>query len=116
MLVNNAGVGLVGPFLEGSIEDWQWLRRVNLDGVMHGCHAFAPAMAARGRGHLVNVGSMAGYISHRDMAAYCTSKADSNSGLPLASWRVWRCQTWSPRWSTKKRDSSASKGLWTAAS
>jgi NAD(P)-dependent dehydrogenase (short-subunit alcohol dehydrogenase family) len=75
VLVNNAGVGLAGPLLESSIEDWQWLRRVNLDGVVHGCHAFAPAMAARGRGHLVNVASMAGYLSHRYMAAYCTSKA-----------------------------------------
>jgi len=75
VLVNNAGVGLAGRFLEGSIEDWRWLREVDIDGVVHGCHAFAPAMVQRGRGHLVNVSSMAGYMPHASMASYCTAKA-----------------------------------------
>ena len=75
VLVNNAGVGVAGPFLETSIEDWDWLVSINLDGVAYGCHAFAPGMVARGRGHIVNVASSAAYIHNRNMTAYCASKA-----------------------------------------
>ena len=75
VLVNNAGVGLAGPFLEASLEDWQWIRSINLDGVVHGCRSFGPAMAQRGRGHIVNVASGAGYVAHRHMAAYCATKS-----------------------------------------
>ena len=51
VLVNNAGVGVGGPFLEASLEDWDWLRGINIDGVAYGCHAFGGPMvsAAAGR-------------------------------------------------------------------
>jgi 2-hydroxycyclohexanecarboxyl-CoA dehydrogenase len=75
VLVNNAGVGVAGPFLQNTLEDWEWLRGVNLDGVVHGCHAFGHRMVRRGRGHVVNVASGAGYTPNRNMAAYCASKA-----------------------------------------
>ncbi|MDQ3571341.1 MAG: SDR family NAD(P)-dependent oxidoreductase [Actinomycetota bacterium] len=75
VIVNNAGVGIYGPFLEASIEDWEWLRGVNLDGVVHGCHSFGLRMVDRGHGHVVNMASGAGYIPNRNMAAYCASKA-----------------------------------------
>jgi NAD(P)-dependent dehydrogenase (short-subunit alcohol dehydrogenase family) len=75
VLVNNAGVGVGGPLLESSIEDWDWLRSINLDGVAYGCYAFGPAMVGRGRGHVVNVASGAAYLPNRNMAAYCASKA-----------------------------------------
>jgi len=72
VLVNNA---VAGPFLDNSIEDWRWLRSVNIDGVVHGAHVFGRPMVARGRGHVVNIASMAGYSPHGSLAAYCTSKA-----------------------------------------
>jgi 2-hydroxycyclohexanecarboxyl-CoA dehydrogenase len=75
VLVNNAGVGVGGPLLESSVEDWDWLRSINLDGVAYGCYAFGPAMVERGHGHVVNVASGAAYIPNRNMAAYCASKA-----------------------------------------
>jgi NAD(P)-dependent dehydrogenase (short-subunit alcohol dehydrogenase family) len=75
VLVNNAGVGVAGPFLDNSIEDWRWLRGVNLDGVVHGCHTFGARMVARRRGHVVNIASMAGYMPHSTLAGYCTSKS-----------------------------------------
>jgi len=75
VLVNNAGVGLAGPFLDSTVEDWAWLRGVNLDGVAHGCYAFGPGMVARGHGQVVNVASGAAYIPNRHLAAYCASKA-----------------------------------------
>lgn len=89
VLVNNAGVGIAGPFLEASIADWQWLRAINLDGVVHGCHAFGPGMLARGGGQIVNVASGAAYIPQRHMAAYCATKAAvvSFSQCLRADWR-----------------------------
>jgi 2-hydroxycyclohexanecarboxyl-CoA dehydrogenase len=75
VLVNNAGVGLVGNFLDGTPEDWDWLRGVNLDGVVYGCHAFGGPMVERGRGHVVNVASGAGYLPHQTLTAYCATKA-----------------------------------------
>jgi NAD(P)-dependent dehydrogenase (short-subunit alcohol dehydrogenase family) len=75
VLVNNAGVGIGGPFLDAGTDDWDWLMGVNLDGVAYGCHAFGARMVERGSGHVVNVASGAAYVMSRDMAAYCASKA-----------------------------------------
>ncbi|WP_354700839.1 putative oxidoreductase EphD [Paraconexibacter sp. AEG42_29] len=75
VLVNNAGVGIAGPLLDSSLEDWEWLRSINLDGVAHGCYAFGPGMVERGRGQVVNIASGAAYIPQRNMAAYCATKA-----------------------------------------
>ncbi len=75
VLVNNAGVGVAGPFLDNSIEDWRWLRSVNIDGMVHCAHVFGRSMVQRRRGHVVNLASMAGYMPHGGLAAYCTSKA-----------------------------------------
>jgi 2-hydroxycyclohexanecarboxyl-CoA dehydrogenase len=75
VLVNNAGVGIGGPFLDASVEDWDWLMGVNLNGVAYGCRAFGARMVERGRGHVVNVASGAAYMMSRDLAAYCASKA-----------------------------------------
>ncbi len=75
VIVNNAGVGVGGPFLEASVEDWDWLMGVNLNGVAYGCRAFGSRMIERGRGHVVNIASGAAYVASRDMAAYCASKA-----------------------------------------
>jgi NAD(P)-dependent dehydrogenase (short-subunit alcohol dehydrogenase family) len=75
VLVNMAGVGVGGAFLETGVEDWDWLRGINLDGVAYGCFAFGPAMVKRGRGQVVNVASGAAYIPNRSMAAYCATKS-----------------------------------------
>jgi NAD(P)-dependent dehydrogenase (short-subunit alcohol dehydrogenase family) len=88
-LVNNAGVGIAAPFLDTTLDDWQWLRSINVDGVVHGCQAFGPAMVARGRGQVVNVASGAAYFPNREMAAYCASKGAvfSLSQCLRADWR-----------------------------
>jgi NAD(P)-dependent dehydrogenase (short-subunit alcohol dehydrogenase family) len=74
VLVNNAGVGLAGGLLATSLEDWQWILNVNLWGVVHGCHFFAPKMAERGRGQIINIASAAGYYNSAAMTAYGTTK------------------------------------------
>jgi 2-hydroxycyclohexanecarboxyl-CoA dehydrogenase len=75
LLVNNAGVGMAGGFADMTLEDWAWIRAINLDGVVHGCHAFGPAMLAARRGHIVNMSSGLGYLLHSTEIAYCTTKA-----------------------------------------
>ncbi len=75
VLVNNAGIGAAGRFLDTSLETWQKVMDVNLMGVVHGCHAFLPAMVERGEGgHVVNLSSMAGYFAAPDMPVYAASK------------------------------------------
>lgn len=76
VLVNNAGIGLAGPFLETTVEDWRAVLDVNLWGVIHGCRLFGRRMADRGQGgHIVNVASAAAYQPSRLLSAYSTSKA-----------------------------------------
>jgi NAD(P)-dependent dehydrogenase (short-subunit alcohol dehydrogenase family) len=75
ILMNNAGVGLAASFLDTPLEDWDWLLRVNLWGVIHGCHFFLPPMVSRGAGgHVVNVASLAAYMPSETLSAYTTSK------------------------------------------
>ena len=75
VLVNNAGVGLGGGFLDTSLDDWEWVVSINLWGVIHGCHFFLPKMVARKQGgHVVNVASAAGLLAPADLAAYGTTK------------------------------------------
>jgi NAD(P)-dependent dehydrogenase (short-subunit alcohol dehydrogenase family) len=74
VLVNNAGVGIGGGFLDTSLEDWEWALSINLWGVIHGCHFFLPKMVARKSGHVVNVASAAGLLATGELAAYGTSK------------------------------------------
>jgi NAD(P)-dependent dehydrogenase (short-subunit alcohol dehydrogenase family) len=53
---------------------WQWVLGVNLWGVIHGLHAFLPAMIQQGEGHIVNTASMAGLLAAPGMGAYNASK------------------------------------------
>ena len=75
VLVNNAGVGMSGRFLDMALEDWDWIRSINLDGVLNCCHAFVPAMRDARRGHVVNVSSGLGYVPSALTPAYSTTKA-----------------------------------------
>ncbi|MCX4675728.1 SDR family oxidoreductase [Streptomyces sp. NBC_01433] len=76
VLVNNAGIGLSGSFLETTSEDWKNVLDVNLWGVIHGCRVFGKQMADRGQGgHIVNTASAAAYQPSRALPAYSTSKA-----------------------------------------
>ncbi|HUM00635.1 MAG TPA: SDR family NAD(P)-dependent oxidoreductase [Mycobacterium sp.] len=75
LLVNNAGVGLVGRFLDTSRKDWEWLIGINLMGVVHGCDAFLPTMVESGRGgHVVNLSSAAGVLANPQLTAYSATK------------------------------------------
>ena len=75
VLCNNAGVAAWGGLEKATHRDWQWVRGVNLWGVIHGIEAFVPRMIAGGqRGHIVNTASMAGLIASQGLGVYNTSK------------------------------------------
>ena len=76
VVVNNAGIGMAGSFLDTPAEQFDRVLEVNLGGVVNGCRAFARLLVERGTGgHLVNVASMAAYAPLSSLNAYCTSKA-----------------------------------------
>ena len=74
VLVNNAGIGLYGAFLDADAEEIDQVMRTNYLGVVHLLKAALPAMVARRRGHVVTVGSIAGRIGAPFEAAYSASK------------------------------------------
>ncbi len=75
VVVNNAGVGFLGPFLDTPLSAWSQVLGVNLMGVVHVSRAFLPGMvAAGGARHLVNVSSAAGLYPVPNLSAYSASK------------------------------------------
>ena len=74
-LVNNAGLTLVGPFLETTTEEWEAVIRTDLTGAFHTCKAALPSMVERGSGTIVNLASRLGQIGVAETAAYSAAKA-----------------------------------------
>jgi NADP-dependent 3-hydroxy acid dehydrogenase YdfG len=74
VLVNNAGIPGGGPFQELSYEQIRRVVDVNLLGVMYGTRAFLPQMLGDGRGHVVNVASLAGRFAAPGAAVYTATK------------------------------------------
>ena len=74
LLVNNAGVALMGTFAEVSLEDMQWLVGINFWGVVHGCKFFMPMLEREPDAHIVNVSSIFGLIGPPGQTAYAASK------------------------------------------
>jgi short-subunit dehydrogenase len=75
VLVNNAGIGWAGPFLEMSEADIERLVAVDLTAQLRITRAVLPGMVERGRGHLVFVASIAGATGVRNEAVYAGTKA-----------------------------------------
>jgi short-subunit dehydrogenase len=74
ILVNNAGVPGGGRFAKLSVEDLERVVRVNYLGVLYGTKAFLPMMLEAGRGHIVNVASLAGRFAVPGAAVYTSTK------------------------------------------
>jgi NAD(P)-dependent dehydrogenase (short-subunit alcohol dehydrogenase family) len=75
VIVNAAGVVVVGGLLATSPDDWDFVLGANLRGPAIVCRAFLPAMLARGeRGQIVNVASAASFFTPGDLVAYGASK------------------------------------------
>jgi NADP-dependent 3-hydroxy acid dehydrogenase YdfG len=74
ILVNNAGVMLLGPVEGASTEDWRRMVDVNVYGVLWCTHAALPLMRAAGGGDIVNVSSVAGRRANAGAAVYNLTK------------------------------------------
>lgn len=76
ILVNNAGLALgVAPAQDAKLDDWETMVATNVLGLMRMTHALLPAMVARGRGHIVNLGSVAANYAYPGGSVYGATKA-----------------------------------------
>lgn len=77
LVCNNAGVCLGASAHESTDADWDWLFRVNVNGVIHGCQAFIPRLIEQGEGgHIVNTASIGGLLPAGPMlGVYTATKA-----------------------------------------
>src|SRR5215469_5658493 len=74
VLINNAGVALYGNFAELTLEEFDWLIRINFWGVIYGCKFFLPLLKAEPDAHIVNISSVFGLIGPAGQTAYAASK------------------------------------------
>lgn len=75
LLLNNAGLSRgLEPVQDGSIDDWDEMLQTNVQGLLYVSRAVLPGMVKRGRGHVINIGSVAGREVYPNGAVYCASK------------------------------------------
>ena len=74
IVINNAGVALLGHFNEIDMAQFEWLMNINFWGVVHGTRAFLPHLSNRPAAHIVNISSIFGIIAPAGQTAYCSSK------------------------------------------
>ena len=75
VLCNNAGVAMNGDITDMTYKDWDWVTRVNLDGVVNGMVTFGNLIKSHGEGgHIVNTASMAGQIGITGLSVYNMTK------------------------------------------
>lgn len=76
ILVNNAGLALgLEPEYEGNFEDWETMIDTNIKGLLYMTRFVVPGMVKRDRGHIINIGSVAGDAAYANGNVYCATKA-----------------------------------------
>ena len=76
VLVNNAGLALgLEPEYEGDMDDWETMVDTNIKGLLTMTRLVVPGMIARNRGHIINMGSVAGDAAYAGGNVYCATKA-----------------------------------------
>ena len=74
IVINNAGVAMLGQFNEFDQAQFEWLMNINFWGVVHGTRAFLPHLERQKAAHIVNISSIFGIIAPSGQTAYCASK------------------------------------------
>ena len=74
IVINNAGVALLGGFSEVDHAQMEWLININFWGVVHGTRAFLPHLGQQREAHIVNLSSIFGIIAPPGQTAYCAAK------------------------------------------
>jgi 3-hydroxy acid dehydrogenase / malonic semialdehyde reductase len=76
ILINNAGLSRgLDKLQEGDFQDWEEMIDTNIKGLLYLTRYIVPGMVSRGRGHVVNIGSIAGHQTYPGGNVYCASKA-----------------------------------------
>ena len=76
VLVNNAGLALgLDPEYQGDYSDWDTMIDTNIKGILTMIRTVVPGMVARNRGHVINIGSVAGDAAYANGNVYCATKA-----------------------------------------
>jgi hypothetical protein len=76
VLVNNAGLALgLEPEYEGNPDDWETMIDTNIKGLLTMTRFIVPGMVQRNRGHIINIGSVAGDAAYAGGNVYCATKA-----------------------------------------
>ncbi len=76
VLVNSAGLAAgMEPLQDGDPDNWDRMIDTNVKGLLYVTRAVLPGMITRGRGHVINIGSVAGHETYPNGAVYCASKA-----------------------------------------
>ena len=80
VLVNNAGLSRgLAKLYEDDPQNWEEMIDTNVKGLLYVTRSVVPGMVARGRGHVINLGSTAAYITYANGAVYCATKAAEKS-------------------------------------
>lgn len=80
ILINNAGLAVGLDHIDtGNIDDWDRMIDTNVKGLLYVTRAVAPLMVARNRGHIFNIGSIAGKDNYENGNVYCASKSAVDS-------------------------------------
>jgi short-subunit dehydrogenase len=74
LLINNAGVALFGTFAELTMEEFEWLIRINFWGTVYGCKVFLPMLLRESSARIVNISSVFGFFGPPGQTAYVSSK------------------------------------------
>jgi NADP-dependent 3-hydroxy acid dehydrogenase YdfG len=74
VLINNAGVMLLGPIEDAPTEEWRRMIAANIFGVLYCTHAVLPLMRAQGEGHILTVSSVAGRVARAGSGVYNLTK------------------------------------------
>src|SRR5262249_12755654 len=74
VLVNNAGIDVIKPFVESTVDEWERIVAVNLMGMFHCCQSALVGMIERGQGAIVNFASDAGRVGSSGEAVYSATK------------------------------------------
>ena len=76
ILINNAGLSRgLDKLHEGDFQDWEEMIDTNVKGLLYTTRYIVPGMVSRGRGHVINIGSIAGHQTYPGGNVYCASKA-----------------------------------------
>ena len=76
VLINNAGLALgLEPEYEGDMDDWETMIDTNIKGLLTMTRLIVPGMVERNRGHVINIGSVAGDAAYAGGNVYCATKS-----------------------------------------